>query len=82
MAIVYMMVILFDFIIAPIFWSAIQMYTGLPVLQWAPLTLQGGGLFHAAMGAVIGISAFSRGQEKIEKIKSQLQESDSNSPAN
>lgn len=74
MAIVYMMVILFDFIIAPIFWSIIQVYTGLPVAQWVPLTLQGGGLFHAAMGAVIGISAFSRGQEKIEKIKSQVQD--------
>ena len=73
MAIVYMMVIMFDFIIAPILWSVVQVYTGLPVLQWIPLTLQGGGVFHAAMGAVIGISAFSRGKEKIAKINTQFQ---------
>ena len=30
-----------------------------------PLTLQGAGLFHIAMGAVLGIAAFGRTQEKI-----------------
>jgi hypothetical protein len=29
------------------------------------LTLQGAGLFHLAMGAVLGIAAFGRTQEKI-----------------
>jgi hypothetical protein len=33
--------------------------------QWQPLTLIGAGLFHMAMGAVLGITAWSRGQEKI-----------------
>jgi hypothetical protein len=33
--------------------------------QWQPLTLQGAGLFHIAMGAVIGISAYGRTQEKL-----------------
>ena len=36
--------------------------------QWAPITLQGGGLFHVAMGAVLGVSAWSRGQEKMAGV--------------
>jgi hypothetical protein len=70
MAFVYMSVILFDFIFAPIFWSLIQVFgSGTVALQWSPLTLLSGGIFHAAMGAVLGISAFSRGKEKIEQMK-------------
>jgi hypothetical protein len=34
--------------------------------QWNPLTLQGAGLFHMAMGAVLGITAYGRSKEKIE----------------
>ena len=33
--------------------------------QWVPITLQGGGLFHVAMGAVLGVSAYGRTQEKL-----------------
>lgn len=33
--------------------------------QWSPLTLQGAGLFHMAMGAIIGVAAFGRTQEKL-----------------
>jgi hypothetical protein len=35
------------------------------ITQWNPLTLQGAGLFHIAMGAVLGIAAFGRTQEKL-----------------
>lgn len=71
MAVVYMIVILFDFVGAPIFWSLVQLYgSGDIAEQWNPLTLLSGGVFHAAMGAVLGISAFTRGKEKVEKIKS------------
>lgn len=35
---------------------------------WKPLTLAYGGLFHAAFGAVLGVSAWQRGKEKIAKI--------------
>jgi hypothetical protein len=31
---------------------------------WVPLTLQGNGMFHIAFGAILGITAFTRGQEK------------------
>lgn len=72
MAVVYMIVILFDFVFAPIFWSLIQAYgSGIVEQQWIPLTLLSGGVFHAAMGAVLGISAFTRGKEKLEKIRSE-----------
>jgi hypothetical protein len=33
------------------------------------LTLQGAGLFHMAMGAVLGITAYGRSKEKIEKAQ-------------
>lgn len=32
--------------------------------EWSPLTLVGGGLFHAAFGMILGVSAWSRGKEK------------------
>lgn len=73
MAFVYMAVIIFDFIVGPIFWSIIQIYGGSIAIQWNPLTLIGGGIFHAAMGAVLGISAFSRGREKVETLRMNYQ---------
>jgi hypothetical protein len=32
---------------------------------WVPLTLQGNGMFHVAYGAILGVAAFTRGQEKV-----------------
>jgi hypothetical protein len=67
-----MIIVLFDFIIAPVFWSVLQVWgSGTVALQWNPLTLIGGGIFHAAMGAVLGISAFTRGKEKVERIRAE-----------
>ncbi len=37
--------------------------------EWTPLTLGGGGLFHLAFGAILGVSAFTRGQEKKAAIE-------------
>lgn len=75
MAVAFMVVILFDFIVAPILWSILQVVaTGTVTLQWAPLTLLSGGIFYAAMGAVLGISAFTRGQEKVERLRTIYQE--------
>ena len=62
----YMVVCGFDFVIAPILWSLLQSYSqGSVQTQWQPLTLQGAGLFHIAMGAVLGIAAYGRTQEKL-----------------
>ncbi len=63
---VYMSTCTFDFVLAPILWSVLQAMTGGQVTsQWMPLTLQGAGLYHVAMGAVLGLTAFGRTQEKI-----------------
>ena len=68
----YMATCAFDFIIAPIFWSILQAYFGKVVVPWVPLTLQGAGLYHMAMGAIIGVTAWSRGQEKINAMNLQM----------
>ena len=61
----YMVVCMFDMIVFPVLWSLLQTMTHTPITQWNPLTLQGAGLFHIAMGAVLGIAAFGRTQEKM-----------------
>jgi hypothetical protein len=65
----YMVVCMMDFVIFPILWSLLQaMNHGRVETQWSPITLQGAGLFHMAMGAVLGVTAWSRGQEKIAGV--------------
>jgi len=61
----YMVVCMMDMVIFPVLWSLLQTLTHSPITQWSPLTLQGAGLFHIAMGAVLGIAAFGRTQEKL-----------------
>lgn len=72
MAMMYMCVCAADFIIFPIMFTIVQFWETQAAndafRQWAPLTLQGGGLFHMAMGAVLGITAWSRGQEKMAGV--------------
>lgn len=75
MAMTYMVIIIFDFVLFPIGWSLTQVYgLGEVEIQWAPLTLLSGGIFHAAMGAVLGVAAWTRGQEKIERLKTEHEE--------
>lgn len=63
----YMLTCFFDFVIFPVLWSILQaMSKGQVTSQWQPLTLQGAGLYHIAMGAVLGIAAYGRTKEKIE----------------
>jgi len=62
----YMITCIFDFVVAPILWSLTQsLFQGSVQTQWQPLTLQGAGLYHIAMGAVLGIAAYGRTQEKL-----------------
>ena len=69
MAIMYMTACLFDFVFFPIMFTIVQFWETAvqndAFRQWAPITLQGGGLFHVAMGAVLGVSAYGRTQEKV-----------------
>ena len=74
---VYMIIVMFDFLIAPIFWPILQVYllenpditndTSI-VEQWEPITLSSGGLFHVSMGGILGVTAWSRGQEKLSGV--------------
>jgi hypothetical protein len=65
----YMGVCIFDFVLAPILWAVIQFWeteaSNDAFRQWQPMTLQGAGLFHMAMGAVLGLAAWGRTQEKL-----------------
>ena len=61
----YMGICTLDMAVFPVLWSVLQMIQHTTITQWQPLTLQGAGLFHVAMGAVLGIAAFGRTQEKI-----------------
>ena len=62
----YMLVCTTDFVLFPVLWSLIQAaHGGNVTTQWQPITLAGAGLFHIAMGAVLGIAAFGRTQEKM-----------------
>jgi hypothetical protein len=62
----YMIVCITDFVLFPVLWSMVQaIHGGNVTSQWNPITLAGAGLFHLAMGAVLGIAAFGRTQEKM-----------------
>ena len=79
----YMLVCTMDFVIFPILWSLLQSLShGNVSSQWQPITLQGAGLFHIAMGAVLGIAAFGRTQEKLNGANNGgLQASTTGSPS-
>lgn len=69
----YMLICFMDFIGFPIMsWMAPVVYKAFGIayayVAWQPITLLGGGMVHMAFGAVLGITAWTRG---IEKIKGQ-----------
>jgi hypothetical protein len=61
----YMLICFLDMAVFPVLWSALQGILHQSITQWNPLTLQGAGLFHISMGAVLGIAAYGRTQEKM-----------------
>lgn len=64
----YLAVCLFDFIIGPIMTMGLYKLLGGTYVPWLPLTLQEGGFYHLSMAAIIGVAAWTRGQEKITRI--------------
>lgn len=68
-AFMYMICCLADFAVFPIMFTVVQFWevqaANDAFRQWVPITLQGGGLFHVSMCAVLGVSAYGRTQEKI-----------------
>jgi hypothetical protein len=73
MAVTYMMINIADFILFPVLFTIVQFWevqaANDAFRQWAPLSLQGGGFIHIAFGAILGISAYTRGQEKVAAIE-------------
>jgi len=77
----YMLVCTMDMVVFPVLWSLLQTMTHTQITQWNPLTLQGAGLFHIAMGAVLGIAAFGRTQEKLGGANNGGAQAPTSSPA-
>lgn len=73
MAVTYMIINICDFILFPIMFTLVQFWETSSAndafRQWEPMTLQYGGLIHLAFGAILGISAWTRGQEKVAAIE-------------
>lgn len=66
----YFIICLWDFFVAPIFFAWLRSKYSVSIEHWKPLTLSEGGLYHIAMGAIVGTSAWMRGREKIAVIES------------
>lgn len=72
MAWLYMLICLMDFVIFPIM-AMIQpvflKHFGITMayLPWQSLTLNNGGLIHLAFGAILGVTAWTRGQFQISR---------------
>lgn len=70
----YMLICFMDFVgfpflsgVLPLIYKAAGIdYTYQP---WSSLTLENGGLVHIAFGAILGVAAWTRGQEKLEELR-------------
>jgi hypothetical protein len=68
MAFQYLTVCIFDFVIFPLLTMFFSYLTGNIYEQWDPITLAESGFYHLSMGAIIGVAAWTRGQEKIRNL--------------
>jgi hypothetical protein len=64
----YAAVCVFDFIVAPMMTMAYFKWSGGTYIAWEPLTLKESGFYHLSMAAIIGVAAWTRGQEKITRL--------------
>lgn len=69
MAMQYLIVCLFDFMLAPIGLTFYCAYAKVAYIAWVPLTLQESAFYHLSMAAILGVAAWTRGQAQIETIK-------------
>jgi hypothetical protein len=61
----YMLICFMDFVAFPAISMFIPIITKLPYVAWASLSLSNGGLMHMAFGAILGVAAYGRTQEKV-----------------
>jgi hypothetical protein len=70
----YMLICFMDFVFFPLlamFIPAILKSFGVveaAYVPWASLTLSNGGMIHVAFGAILGVTAWTRGMEKIRSL--------------
>lgn len=66
---IYALICLFDFVIAPTITIVLTAVTKTDIPEWKSLTLENGGLIHLAFAAILGVTAWTRGQESIIKTR-------------
>jgi|ERR1700747_487618 len=66
MGITYIIINLFDFVIAPTLVMIFNTFFHSSLPAWQSLTLSNGGLVHIAFGGVLGVAAYGRTQEKLQ----------------
>jgi len=64
MGFTYMIICLFDFVLGPMMNTAFAFHASKEMVVWKSLTMSDGGMFHISMGAILGVAAWARGQEK------------------
>ena len=65
----YMLICFMDFVAFPAISMFLPIITKLPYVAWQSLTLSNGGLIHMAFGAILGVAAYGRTQEKVNKAQ-------------
>ena len=75
--VVYLFICLVDFFLAPLMWNIgmtmMDTEVQLATSRWAPITLQGGAMFHLSFGAILGATAW----KKKDEIEAHNNKSDS-----
>ena len=61
----YMAICFCDFVAFPIIAMFMPVMIKMQYVAWKSITLDNGGLIHLAFGAILGITAFGRTQEKV-----------------
>lgn len=64
----YFAVCLFDFFLAPIMNGWYSWFAKVPYIPWKPISLAEGGYYHMTMLVILGVYAYTRGQEKVKQI--------------
>ena len=81
MAYSYGVICIFDFMVTPLIYFIIQYMMGTEsqnFIAYTPFTLHGNGLFHVAMGAIVGSASWGRVQEKLKGVAGTIMEKDTN----
>lgn len=67
---IYALICLFDFVLAPIMVAVLPAFiSGMTYEPWKSISLENGGIIHLAFAAILGVTAWTRGQENILKTK-------------